>query len=460
MNSAAGPGDDPVSADSAVRPRRTISPRLADILISVGLVLASLVLALVQVPQHATVSPIDEYVYIDYLDKVPTQLVVRHGEETGEYARHYLSCHGVRTLGFYPESFCTDWQPADVERMPNEGKNAADIYTPVYFVATWVMAQPVQWLGVDDLTAAGRYTGWVWLGAAAVLLYLTLRRWKVAPLVAGGVGLLMVGSLPAYWSNTYISTDATALLAGSLMLFGLTMFARPGRRAPWLFILFGVLVTAAKLQNLTAVAVAGTVLLILAFGDARGGERGSRVRAFVQDRRTVAAVAAVVASVAVQVVWVFVRRLITVGSSPDQGVSSPVSKSALLMEVFKFFPGVSDGAIAPDILGFPAPVIAAAMRWVVVAGVLGLLAVSRRGSMNEALALATFAVSLVAAPLLAVATIAVEGYYFALPLRYGMPLLPFMLACAALLFARSVWTRWFVGIVAIASYGLTLTFVG
>lgn len=460
MNTAAGLGDDPIAVDSDGRRRFVISPRVTDVIVSVCLILASVVLSLVQVPQHATVSPIDEYVYIDYLAKVPTQLVVRHGEETGEYARNYLSCHGVRTIGFYPESFCTDWQPADVERMPNEGKNAADIYTPVYFAATWLMAQPVQWLGVDDLTAAGRYTGWTWLGAAAVLLYLTLRRWKVAPLVAGSAGLLLVGSLPAYWSNTYISTDATALLAGSLMLFGLTLFSRPGRRAPWLFILFGVLVTAAKLQNLTAVAVAGVVLLILAISDARRGERGGRLRAFVRDRRVIAAVVAVVASAAVQVVWVFVRQMIAVGSSPDQGVSSPVSKKALILEVFKFFPGVANGAIAPDILGFPAPVIATMTTWVIVAGVLGLLAVSRRGTMQEALALGTFAVALVAAPLLAIATIAVEGYYFALPLRYGMPLLPFMLACAALLFVRSVWTRWILGVIAIASYGLTLTFVG
>lgn len=437
-----------------------LSERALDVIISILLVLASLVLVLVQVPQHTAVSPIDEYVYIDYLHKVPTQLVVHRGEETGQYARLYLSCHGVRTIGLYPEEFCSNWQPADEKDMPNAGLTTADIYTPVYFGATWLLAQPLQWLGVEDLTEAGRYSGFVWLAAAGVLLYLTLRRWKVGHLAAGSVGLLLVGSLPAYWSNTYISTDATALLAGALMLFSLTLFSRPTRRGPWLFVLFAVLVTLAKLQNLIAVAAAGIVLLILALGDVLRSERGARLRTFVRDRRVIAAVSGVVAAVAFQAVWIVVRSAIAVGPSPDQGVAVPLGKKALVAEMFKFFPGVANGGIDPAKLGFPAPIVATMLIWVVVAGVLGLLAVSRRGSAHEALSLATFLVAIVSGPLLAVATTAVTGYYFALPLRYGMPLLPFMLACGAILLERSVWTRTLLPLVAVGSYFAVLTLVG
>lgn len=431
-----------------------------DVLVCAFLILASVVLALVQVPQHTAVSPIDEYVYIDYLDKVPTQLVVHRGEETGQYARLYLSCHGVRTIGLYPEDFCSDWQPADAAEMPNGGLTTADIYTPVYFGATWLMAQPLQLLGVDDLTEAGRYTGAVWLGAAAVLLYLTLRRWKVAPLAAGSVSLLMVGSLPAYWSNTYISTDATALFAGALMLFSLTLFERPTKRAPWLFMLFAALVTLAKLQNLIAVAAAALTLLILALVEAARSERGARVRHFFRDRRVIAAIAGLVLAVAGQAVWIVIRSAIAIGPSPDQGVAVPLGKKALLAEMFKFLPGTANGGIAPDKLGYPAPVLATMLTWVVVAGVLGLLAVSRRGTDHEALALSTFLVAIFSGPLLAVATTAVTGYYFSLPLRYGMPLLPFMLACGAILFERSVWTRTLLPILAVGSYIGVLTLVG
>jgi hypothetical protein len=436
--------------------------KIVDWSISVVLALASLLLGVWIAPQHATVSPIDEYIYIDYLAKVPTQIMVHKGEDTGSYARLYLSCHGVRTIGYYPESFCKHWVASDVARMPNSGKTTADIYTPLYFGATWLMAQPLQLFGIHDITEAGRLTGWTWLAAAAILLYLSLRRLRVHPATAGGLGLLMVGSLSAYWSNTYISTDATSLLAGSLMLFGLTMLSRPGRRGAILFVVFAVLMTAAKLQNVMAVGAAALILLIMAANDAfRGhGAWRERTREFFRDRRILIAVIAVVASLLVQVAWILIDNALVVGTVADQGISTPFGKKAALAEVFKFFPGVANGAIQPSSVGFAASIAATLMTWVIVAGVLGLLAVAKRGSQHEALALGSFVVALLAGPLLAVATIAASGQYFSLPPRYGMSLLAFFLACAGVLFTRSVWTRYLAPAVGLASYVAVMSIPG
>ena len=198
------------------------------------LVIASLLVGIVQVGDHRAISPIDEYVYIDYLAKVPSQGIVRGGEHTGDYARESLACRGVRLIGQYLASLCRTADSSPDSAFPTAGTNSADIYTPIYFAVTWVLAQPFQWLGVHDLTDAGRLTGWIWLAAAAVLLYLSLRRLKVGPLLSFGLGMLMVGSLPAMWSNTYVSTDAPALLAGAAMLWGILRF-EDGRR-------FGLLV--------------------------------------------------------------------------------------------------------------------------------------------------------------------------------------------------------------------------
>ncbi|MCC2033399.1 hypothetical protein KEC57_14515 [Microbacterium sp. BWT-G7] len=433
-----------------------------DWFVSVFLVIASLGLVLWQVPQHEMVSPIDEYVYIDYLAKVPTQGVVHRGEETGDYARNYLSCNGVRTLGFYPESFCTDWQASDEETMPNAGKTTADIYTPAYFGATWLMAQPLVLLGIDDITEAGRYTGAVWLAAAAVLLYLTLRRLRVDIVVAGSMGLLLIGSLSAYWSNTYISTDATSLFTGSLMVFCLTMFLRGSRWVPWIFVVSAILLTLAKMQNLMGVAAAAVALIFWAIADAfrRGRERGGRWRSLIRDRRVVSAFSAVILSVVAQGVWAVIRNLIVYDTRADQGVEAPLTMRALVEEVLRFFPGVAKGAIEPGLVGIGAEVAAAVMTWVVVAGVIGLIAVSRRGSRSESFALATFFVALVSGPLLAIATVLMAGYYFYLPARYGMSLLAFFLVCAGLLFARSVWTRWFSVAAAVVSYAAVMTLTG
>ena len=436
--------------------------RRADWIVSIVLVLASLGLVLWQVPQHQMVSPIDEYVYIDYLAKVPTQGVVHRGEETGDYARDYLSCHGVRMIGYYPESFCTNFQPSDEARMPNGGKTTADIYTPVYFGATWLMAQPLILAGIQDITEAGRYTGAVWLAAAAVLLYLSLRRLRVDIVVAGSMGLLLVGSLSAYWSNTYISTDATSLFAGALMVFCLTMFERGSRWVPWIFIASAVLLTLAKMQNLMGVAAAAVALIFWAITDAvrRGGDGSGRWRALLRDRRVLSALGAVVLAVLAQGAWSVIRNLIVVDSRADQGVEAPLTKRALVEEMLRFFPGVADGALDPGAVDFKAQIAAAVMSWVIVAGVLGLIAASRRGSRSESFALATLFVALVSGPLLAIATVAMSGYYFHFPSRYGMSLLAFFLVCAGLLFTRSMWTRWFSPAVAVVSYVAVMTITG
>lgn len=431
-----------------------LSPRLIDWVLCVSLALASLGLVLVHVPQHATVSPIDEYVYIDYLAKVPTSLIVREGEETGTYARQYLSCHGVRTIGYYPEAMCTNPTSSQEERLPNEGYTSADLYTPLYFGATWAMAQPLKFLGVDDLTMAGRYTGWTWLAGAGIFLYIALRRLKVPAPVGAGAALLMIGSLPAYWSNTYISTDASALFAGAIMFFAATSLIHPTRRRMILFVIFAVVVALLKLQNLMSVGAAALFLLVLSASAAAGanGRWNDRILHFVRNRITWGAIGAVVAAALAQGIWVILRSALAVGEFPDQGVSAPFGKMAFLREMLNFFPGVSIGALNPEPFGVWAVLSYSLLAWVIVAGVLGLLASSRRGSIGEALAIASFVVALAAAPLLAIANIAVSGYYFVLPARYGMSLIPFFLGCAALLFARKRWIRYVIPIIGAVSY--------
>ena len=444
--------------------RRRTRVRVTDWVICVALAIASLGLAVWQVPQHSTVSPIDEYVYIDYLAKVPTQFVVHRGEETGSFARHYLTCKGVRTIGIYPKVMCTHPQPSQDSRLPNAGKTTGDLYTPLYFAATWLMAQPVELIGIHDIVEAGRYTGCVWLAAAAILLYLSLRRLKIPWPPSAGAGLLLVGSNIAYWSNTYISTDASALFAGALMFYGVTILLSPGRWKITIVASFAAVVTLLKLQNLMAVAAAALVLLILAAWAATGssmtGSGGAKVRYFLRDRRARGAAAMIAAGVVAEGVWVVIRALIAVGPLPDQGVSEPLSKSALVREVFKFLPGVSNGAIDPHSVGPGAVVVATIGMVVILVGVLGLLASSERRSLAEAIAGSALVVALLAGPLLAVANVAVSGFYFNLPNRYGASLFPIFVGCAAMLIAKKSWLSLALPAAGIASYIAVFTIQG
>ncbi|MCU1637123.1 MAG: hypothetical protein JWQ68_2362, partial [Cryobacterium sp.] len=415
--------------------------RSVDWVVCVLLAVASLAMALWHVPQHTTVSPIDEYVYIDYLAKVPDQLVVHRGEETGEYARQFLSCNGVRAVGHYPDAMCAHPSESQEPRLPNGGVTTADLYTPLYFGATWLMAQPLLLLGVDDLTEAGRYTGWVWLAAGSIVLYLALRRWRVPVVAAGGAGLIMVGSLAAYWSNTYISTDATVLFASSLLIFGATMLDRPSRRTVSLFVVFAVLASLLKLQNLMAVGSVSLFLLILAaVGATRAGDGlRSRLALFSRDKRVWAAVIGAGAALAAQGVWVAIRSAIAVGPLPDQDVSAPFGKTAFIREALAFLPGVSAGALDPTLLGIGAVLSSAIVAWVITGGTVGLALSSGLGTKGEALAISALVIAVAAGPLLAITNILVGGYYFQLPARYGMPLIPIFLTCAALLVAQKKW---------------------
>ncbi len=188
--------------------------RRADVVAVLALVIASFVFVGEQVSEHKMMSPIDEYQYVGYYAVVADRGIVRRGEPMPVYARQYMSCHGVRNIPEMPVNQQGCSKPNSVG-YPIEGGTTADLYTPLYFGATRLLAQPLLWMGVD-FVSAGRAVGGFWLALGAVFLYLALRRRRVPPTVATGLGLVLIGSISAYWGNTYISTDATALTAGGL----------------------------------------------------------------------------------------------------------------------------------------------------------------------------------------------------------------------------------------------------
>lgn len=402
------------------------------------LVIAALLVGIVHVPQHKTLSPIDEYTYIDYLSKVPTQGFVHRGEETGTYARTQLGCRGLRLLAPTPDDRCSASVAADDGRFPFDGRTSADIYSPAYFMVTWTLAQPLTWLGVG-LTDAGRAVGALWLAAAAVLLYLALRRLKVAALPAFGTGLLIIGSLPAYWSNTYISTDATALPAGALMLFLAVRLDLRGRGAVW-FALGSAFVTLLKVQNLAAVAAAAIFLLLRA-GIAAYRARSSRwgwIGRGLRDPRALSAIIGVVAGIVAQLLWLGLRGATAVGPSPDMGAVPRLGITQLISQAGLFLGGAAAGVgDTGTVLRAPGLVIQLATTWLAIAGTIGLLIVSRWGRRRAALALGVFLAVILSAPLLTIATYVTLGTYpYPLPSRYGISLLPLTLGCAALLLPR------------------------
>ena len=431
--------------------------RRADVLAVVALILASFVFVGEQVSEHEMMSPIDEYQYVGYYAAVADHGIVRRGEPMPVFARRYMSCHGVRNIPEMPRNPQGCSKPDSVG-YPIEGGTTADLYTPLYFGVTRIVAQPLIWMGVD-FVSAGRAAGAFWLALGAVFLYLGLRRRKVPVQVAAGLGLVLIGGLAAYWGNTYISTDATALTAGGLAAL-LTMRALDGAR--WSLVLLpaaAVLATLFKLQNLIAFGVAAMVLLLVAGLEAgrAGGPVGARLRRLATDRRVVSAVGIVVASVVAQGCWLAIRSAIAVGEQPSFGIGAPLRVENLVFELGNFLPNLGGGALSPFATGVKTVPVYALATALALGGAVGLALSKGIPARERIVGTATVLVAVLSAPFLALVVGVMEDVYVQLAPRYGTSLLPWALLSAGMLIdARRPWVRWaFLGLCA-AGWGLSL----
>jgi hypothetical protein len=431
--------------------------RRADLFAVVALIVAAFVFTSDQVAEHEMMSPIDEYQYVGYYAQVADHGILRQGQDMPLFARRYMVCHGVRAIPEMPVNPAGCRAPNSVA-YPIAGGTTADLYTPLYFLATRVLAQPFIWAGVDFVDA-GRAVGGVWLGLGAVLLYLAMRRARVPVLVSLSLGLVLVGSLPAYWGTTYISTDAPMLASGALAAW-LTMRALDGVR--WSLVLLpaaAVVATLFKLQNLIGfVAAAAVLLLTAALAASREHQHfGARALAFVRDRRTLSGVVVVVASVVAQATWLTIRSALAVGPQPAMGAPVPLEFKNLVVELGNFLPVLAQGALSPYATGpFSLPVFTVGTL-LAIGGAAGLAMSRGVEASHRIIGLATVVVTVAAAPGLAIAIGVLEGTYFPLPSRYGNSMLPWALLCAGLLIGTPrAWARYALLALGVATWSVAL----
>jgi len=400
-----------------------------------SLFLISLAVVAVAVPQHPELSPFDEYVYTDYIAKVPSQFVVHQGEQTGEYARDQLDCRGVLILG--PTPF--NCGPATTIP-PQDGLTSADIYSPLYFVITRAVAQPLVWAGVELLDAA-RLAGGVWLGLGAVLLFLLLTRLWVPRMLAWGLAGIVIASPVAHWSNTYISTDAPSLAAGAgVSLLGVLVYQRRAHPA-WLAAASAFIVLL-KFQNIIAVALVAIVFVVFGIREAATGhdDRGlRRLPRIVRSRPVVVAAVVLLVAFVTQVVWMSVRSAISDGPSPVQGVDVPLTKTELLLQAFNFFRlmplGFTESSKAPVDL-----VVGIILVTITTAGVIGMIFSGKSGSPQSIIAGCALFASMASAPVLAIVVYLAVGEYAELRPRYGQSLLAAFVLCGGWLLAQKKWS--------------------
>lgn len=397
----------------------------------------------VHVPQNTQISPLDEYVYIDYLSKVPTQGFVRSGEETGDLARSEIACRGVINYGTYGDPCGAPTHDSD-SLYPYGGQTGADLYTPLYFATTWVIAQPFVAAGVG-LLDAGRLVGMVWLSLGTCLLFGLLRALGTPRPVALGLPLLVIATPAIFWATTYISTDAPTLaVCAGVAWAGVAVYQR--RLAVWWLPVLAVLAVLFKLQNLGIVGVVAVGLIVITIVDVsrrrsraiRGSRTWATGKIVLRDRLVWTSVVSVVAVFAAQAIWMVFRSgeaLRGVVKAQIDSVQNQFSATSLLRESLKFVFTVGQGGASGNLIGIAVAALLTAASLAAIVGVL--LKPQGVPASTVVVAGSTLAVALAMGPALVIATTLAVGYSVPLPERYGISLLPAFIGCIGLFLVDS-----------------------
>lgn len=400
-------------------------------------------------------SPIDEWVYVDYLFKIPEQGVVLKGEEIGEEALDIIACDGITPYGPMGPPCGGDYSnPGD---FPFGGITSADPYTPIYFAVTRFVGDAISFVtGVDQLVG-WRLTSPLWLVAAVLALVALMRQWQARESVMLGVGLAFIGSPYSYWTYSYVSTDAPAFFFGAFLLYLATRFVRE-EVSGWWIVVVGAIGTLIKITNILAVGLVALYLIFHWVAEVRRlkAESAGGWPEPKQTRRLLGlTLGASAAAILTQAAWLTLNRLTAIAEArAEQGISYQLTTDAFLAQFASFLPGtiVSNVNIAGSTgVALPIPSYAVApLSWLCIAGVVGAYFLLQRGEPTGPLVNAIAIASVAFAPALSLAFQLITSSYFTFPARYGAAILPGFLLLAGLIIKNRV-VAWL-----IVGYGIGL----
>lgn len=388
-----------------------------------------------------TMSPIDEWAYLDYISKAWSQGIVREGETYGEWARTIMSCYGQVMYGTLGTACAAaPGPPADY---PYIGLTSGANYPPLQFWIIRGLGDTIAaMLGIDPLYG-WRLVGSFWFAGALVVIYLILRRFRASNAVILAVGMIIIASPLTFWSYGWVSTDGPLLLFGALLLWFALRYAA-GESSGWWMVGVAAL---SGLFKVTGALAAGLVLLYLVFVLIFESRRTRWVglstrRPDLPTRRSLGLVGfpllASVVAVAIPIAWMrFIASIPASDLRVDQGISTQLDVTNLVPQLWNFLgytltTGVQWDSVIPQYLYAP-------LGWAVVAGVLGSAFLLRRSSPNRALVVGVVLAAFLAAPVMSIAFQLLTGSYFYMPSRYGIGLVPaFLLLVAFVLRNRIV----------------------
>ena len=262
---------------NGLRTRAAALPRWAQwLLVAVFMMVLAGVVTARYVHAHPALSPIDEYNYVDAVDKATRGILAREGQTVDELAREASSCRGFgmeQTEVTYVGRCGID-EP--LATYPWDGHSTAGIHSPVYYFSTAWMAQAIMTVvpGLSLITAA-RLTGAIWLGLGMVMLAYVIRRTAGSWWLAVWIPVVVCAMPGLRVTNAYISPDAPNLLCGSAVLLAALLYAR-GQWPLWPLIAISAVVTLVKFQNSFVVIAAFLFLAWTRIAPRREDDDGRR----------------------------------------------------------------------------------------------------------------------------------------------------------------------------------------
>ncbi len=377
------------------------------------------------IPDHPTLSPFDEWVYLDYVDKVGRFDIPQTGELVDTAALEVSSCRGVFEWGTAGSQCGGPYQPAEY---PMAGVTSADIHPPTYFIANAAVAAVVRSVGLsDDLLTSNRMIGALWLFIGLVLV-VALARELGAPLWSGVGAAGVIASLPIVRdTNSYITPDALNIAVGAVVLLAATRYAR-GKWPWWALALIGVLAGAVKTQN---GLVIGAAAVFLTWSAVWSAVSSPPMKERVLHRMSGAA-SMIGGFLFAQVGWLVVRSVIAVGPAPDQGVAVPLTADLMANQTMSFVFRLGLGELSPI------PTFAFASTALIVAGYIGAILYRRVTDDVWGMAAAVTLLVFIGSPILLLAEFIGLGQVVPSPVRYGASLLAGIGAVTATAFTTPV----------------------
>ncbi len=429
------------------------TPTWADRLALACCIVLAFVVVGVHVSKYPQLSPIDELQHLDYLYKAPTGGIIAQGERVGERALRDEVCRGLDAAFAIPS--CDAPAPLDPDAFQERGYNTAYVHPPPYYVVTGVGAHAIEAITGASFHSSARMIGAAWLSLAVWLVWRLLVHRGATPVAQCSLLSLVIVAPSVVFASATASPDATSLLCGAAMLAAVVLWDE-GIVPVWALGVAAVFTLGLKFTHVGAIGLAVVFLAVRSAQQAPPAEwRSSSVY-----RHYGRALAVVLGSAfGALALWTIVQSVLAI--EPEGNIpmvqtlrADEFPASQLLEQVDATFSPLQTPYYAPvlrshEIIGLNSVLDAAVLVAVASVAVFS-IARSRERAVGAATAVA----------MLTLGPVTVLSNYFSsttvadpIPARYGLPLVPAAVLCAAPALERR-WVR--VGVAALATVAVAL----